>query len=237
MDTSSDDSSSGNEILEEPPRLPDVSNRKRNQTGSTYTREKRSRLTRVEGLLSQIQSDLETNASQVSARENDGSSGDVESEGENLTPPVTVSRQKKRTKSSTRTESAGTSRNSTGSDTMTPVTTPRPSYTETPRSRNVTWGHSPGMPSTPGVSGTEVSAALKEITSLLNTVVKRIDKVESEIRQQRLTPSTSASESQGSAAKKKTSVPRVVKVCEISLIIVFFLGGGGGGGGGGGIFG
>ena len=56
-----------------------------------------------------------------------------------------------------------------------------------------------------------VSSALKEITSLLNTVVKRMDRMENELKRQS-TSVSSSSASEGSKRFKKKSVPLVVKV-------------------------
>ena len=61
---------------------------------------------------------------------------------------------------------------------------------------------------------TNVSEALKEITSLLNTVVKRIDHMEDKLKQQ-LSTSTVSSSSATEAdkrTKKKRSIPLVVRV-------------------------
>ena len=55
-----------------------------------------------------------------------------------------------------------------------------------------------------------VKSALKEITSLLNTVVKRVERVESELKKQ-----ASASNSSDSASphvSKKNHVPTVIRV-------------------------
>ena len=60
--------------------------------------------------------------------------------------------------------------------------------------------------------GANVSEALKEITSLLNTVVKRMDRMENELRQQHSTVSSSSASDAGKGIKKKTSVPLVVRV-------------------------
>lgn len=58
----------------------------------------------------------------------------------------------------------------------------------------------------------EVMSALQEITSLLNTVVKRVEKVECELEHQRSTPS-SFSDSTPSKHKQKADVPLVIRVC------------------------
>ena len=62
----------------------------------------------------------------------------------------------------------------------------------------------PGVPRQP-----DVSAALKEITSLLNTVVKRIDRVENELSKRQ---STSLSSSSAGDRCKKSKVPLIVRV-------------------------
>ena len=64
-------------------------------------------------------------------------------------------------------------------------------------------------PPTPSPDGANV---LKEITSLLNTVVKRMDRMENELKQQRSTVSYSSASDTGKTIKKKTSVPLVVRV-------------------------
>lgn len=66
--------------------------------------------------------------------------------------------------------------------------------------------HSP-MPAVP--QQLDVSAALKEITSLLNTVVKRIDCVENELSKRQ---STSLSSSSAGERCKKSKVPLIVRV-------------------------
>ena len=53
-----------------------------------------------------------------------------------------------------------------------------------------------------------VSVTLKEITSLLNTVVKRMDRMESEFKRH----STPVSSSSAGESTKKSKVPLVVKV-------------------------
>ena len=160
-----------------------------------FSREKRSRLARVQDVLSQIHptSDHDfggtASASQRSVHESDdscgGSDGDEESEGESVTPLVTNSRQKRYSKTlkNTTPESTGTARGAIDGTTPTSAP-PRTSIVETPRSRHVPESLSPSPVSDGGVAGMEVATALKEITSLLNTVVKRIDKVENEIRLQ-----------------------------------------------------
>jgi len=72
---------------------------------------------------------------------------------------------------------------------------------------------SPPLPSVQQDPGDpEVKSALREITSLLNTVVKRVEKVECELKQQRSTPSSS-SDSTPSKHKQKADVPLVIRVC------------------------
>ena len=58
-----------------------------------------------------------------------------------------------------------------------------------------------------------VSVALKEITSLLNTVVKRMDRMDSELKRH----STSVSSSSSGECTKKSKVPLVVKVNLLAL--------------------
>lgn len=67
-------------------------------------------------------------------------------------------------------------------------------------------------PPTPSPDGANVSEALKEITSLLNTVVKRMDHMENELKQQHSTVSSSSASDTGKTIKKKISVPLVVRV-------------------------
>ena len=55
----------------------------------------------------------------------------------------------------------------------------------------------------------EVKSALKEITSILNTVVKRVERVENELK--RVSSASSSSES-SSPKHKKVFVPLVVRV-------------------------
>lgn len=67
---------------------------------------------------------------------------------------------------------------------------------------------------TPELEHTNVSEALKEITSLLNTVVKRMDHMEDRLKQQ-LSTSTVSSSSATEAdkrTKKKSSIPLIVRV-------------------------
>ena len=74
---------------------------------------------------------------------------------------------------------------------------------------------SPGLsPTSVGVDD-EVKSALKEITSLLNTVVKRVENVESELQRQRTTGPSSSSDSTPTRAKP----PLVVKVCNLLIYI------------------
>ena len=60
----------------------------------------------------------------------------------------------------------------------------------------------------PSPAPQNVSVALKEITNLLNTVVKRMDRMESELKRH----STSVSSSSAGESTKKSKVPLVVKV-------------------------
>ena len=62
----------------------------------------------------------------------------------------------------------------------------------------------------PSPAPQNVSVALKEITNLLNTVVKRMDRMESELKRHSTSVSSSAGES-----TKKSKVPLVVKVSDI----------------------
>ena len=63
------------------------------------------------------------------------------------------------------------------------------------------------------IDGAEVKSALQEITSLLNTVVKRVERVENELqRQHSLTPSSSSDSTPG---KAKPHVPLVLRVNEV----------------------
>lgn len=64
-----------------------------------------------------------------------------------------------------------------------------------------------------------VSSALKEITSLLNTVVKRMDRMENELKRQS-TSVSSSSASEGSKRFKKKSVPLVVKVSYFGWVLL-----------------
>ena len=64
----------------------------------------------------------------------------------------------------------------------------------------------------PSLPEPNVSKALKEITSLLNTVVKRIDRVENELKQQHTTVSSSFASETGKNAKKKSAIPLIVRV-------------------------
>ena len=57
--------------------------------------------------------------------------------------------------------------------------------------------------------GEEVKSALKEITSLLNTVVQRVERVESELQRQKSTEPSSSSDVTPTQAKP----PIAVKVC------------------------
>ena len=59
----------------------------------------------------------------------------------------------------------------------------------------------------------EVKSALREITSLLNTVVKRVEKVENELKQQRSLASSSSSDSTPSSKCKKADIPLIIRVC------------------------
>lgn len=60
------------------------------------------------------------------------------------------------------------------------------------------------------IDGVEVKSALQEITSLLNTVVKRVERVENELqRHHSLTPSSSSDATPG---KAKPHVPLVLRV-------------------------
>jgi hypothetical protein len=76
-------------------------------------------------------------------------------------------------------------------------------------------------PSPPPPVQPNVSCALKEITSLLNTVVKRMDRMENELKRQS-TSVSSSSASEGGKKLKKKLVPLVVKVLlwSITHIIV-----------------
>lgn len=57
----------------------------------------------------------------------------------------------------------------------------------------------------------QVKGALKEITSLLNTVVKRVEKVESELKRQKCTSTDPSSSSDVTPTRAKP--PLAVKVC------------------------
>lgn len=71
-------------------------------------------------------------------------------------------------------------------------------------------------------SDPSVKLALKEITSLLNTVVKRVERVESELKKS--TATTSSSESSPSHSSKKQYVPTVVRVSSVhSLCMILNL--------------
>ena len=88
-----------------------------------------------------------------------------------------------------------------------PPTTPRP----------YTFKENKHMPSCSdhdtSIDGAEVKSALKEITSLLNAVVKCVERVENELqRQHRLTPSSSSDSTPGRA---KPHVPLVLRVNEV----------------------
>ena len=61
----------------------------------------------------------------------------------------------------------------------------------------------------------EVKSALKEITSLLNTVVKRVERVESELQRQKSTSTDPSSSSD--VTPTRTKPPLAVKVSLFSI--------------------
>lgn len=65
----------------------------------------------------------------------------------------------------------------------------------------------------------EVKSALREITSLLNTVVKRVEKVENE----RSLSSSSSGDSTPSSKCKKADIPLIIRVCSCQEIVYFYL--------------
>lgn len=69
----------------------------------------------------------------------------------------------------------------------------------------------------------EVKSALREITSLLNTVVKRVEKVENELKQQRSLSSSSSGDSTPSSKCKKADIPLIIRVCSCQVIVYFYL--------------
>lgn len=74
-------------------------------------------------------------------------------------------------------------------------------------------------PSTPPAPN--VAVALKEITSLLNTVVKRMDRMECELKQRCSTVSSSSPNEPRKAAK--SSIPLIVKVSYVKVMSVVML--------------
>lgn len=69
----------------------------------------------------------------------------------------------------------------------------------------------------------EVKSALREITSLLNTVVKRVEKVENELKQQRSLSSSSSGDFTPSSKCKKADIPLIIRVCSCQEIVYFYL--------------
>lgn len=69
----------------------------------------------------------------------------------------------------------------------------------------------PSECSTPVSNGVEMRSKLEEITSLLNVVVKRVERVETELQKQR-TPTSSSSSSESTPSRPKLHVPLVVRV-------------------------
>lgn len=79
---------------------------------------------------------------------------------------------------------------------------------------------SPTPPQTPTLhTQPNVSTALKEITSLLNTVVKRMDRMENELKQHS-TSVSSSSASEGNKKSKKSSPPLIVAVSCLELCVL-----------------
>lgn len=77
-------------------------------------------------------------------------------------------------------------------------------------------------PTPPDPIQPNVSSALKEITSLLNTVVKCMDRMENELKRQS-TSVSSSSASEGSKRFKKKSVPLVVKVSYFGWVLLVYI--------------
>ena len=85
-------------------------------------------------------------------------------------------------------------------------------------------GSSRAIDSPSNLVGTEVKSALKEITSLLNTVVKRVERVENELQRQRSSCSSSSNEKTPTRAKPTLAVKvsHLSYTCNIHVLCVTY---------------
>ena len=78
-------------------------------------------------------------------------------------------------------------------------------------------------PTPPDPIQPNVSSALKEITSLLNTVVKRMDRMDNELKRQSTSVSSSSASEGSKRFKKKSMVPLVVKVSYFGWVLLVYI--------------
>lgn len=172
MSVLGEESPSENESINEPPRLPNMSSRKRSEHGSVVCGHDllrfKSQMHPDRDLIGETSASNHGNGDEESDDSCGDSDGDDESECEDVSPLPAMN--SCRARSFKTTESKDIPRTARKDTTATPAH-PRTSILETPRSRCIQESLSP---SDGRVAGMEVTAALKKITSLLNTVVKNV---------------------------------------------------------------